>query len=134
MIWCGRNEGVPPPYLNEGLDALVREHDGTRYYQPTSIKLNLNDSGPWIWSDPVNFFTRYGKGFTTELGLPSAPTADALRAMMPEADQWPISDTWAYHDWHQKDHGEVPVFMDGTRDPVRRGRPPSTTSRARRRC
>ncbi len=111
VIWCGRNEGVPPPYLNEGLDALVREHDGTRYYQPTSIRLNLDDSGPWIWSDPLNFFTRYGKGFTTELGLPSVPTADALRAMMPEADQWPISDTWAYHDWHQKDHGEVPVFM-----------------------
>jgi hypothetical protein len=112
VIWCGRNEGVPPPYLNEGLDALVRTHDGTRYYQPASIKINLDDSGPWVWADPVNFFTRYSKGFTTELGLPSFPTAEALRAMMPEADQWPISDTWAYHDWHQKDHGEVPVFME----------------------
>lgn len=111
VIWCGRNEGVPPPYLNEGLDALVREHDGTRYYQPSSIKLNLNDSGPWIWSDPVNFFTRYGRGFTTELGLPSAPTADAVRAMMPEPDWWPISDSWAYHDWHQAHHGEVQGFM-----------------------
>jgi hypothetical protein len=111
VIWCGRNEGVPPPYLNEGLDALVREHDGTRYYQPTSVRLNLNDSGPWVWGDPVNFFTRYGKGFTTELGLPSAPTADAVRAMMPEADWWPISDAWAYHDWHQAHHGEVPGFM-----------------------
>jgi len=115
VIWCGRNEGVPPPYLNEGLDALVREHDGTRYYQPSSIKLNLLDSGPWIWGDPVSFFSRYGKGFTTELGLPSVPTADALRSMMPEADQWPISDTWAYHDWHQKDHGEVPVFVEALR-------------------
>jgi len=112
VLWCGRNEGVPPPALNEGLDALVREHDGSRYYQPSSIKLNLLDSGPWIYGDPLNFFTKYGKGFTTELGLPCAPTADALRAMMPEQDLWPISDTWAYHDWHQKDHGEVPVFME----------------------
>jgi hypothetical protein len=46
-----------------------------------------------------------------ELGLPSVPTADAIRAMMPVADQWPISDTWAYHDWHQADHGEVEAFM-----------------------
>jgi hypothetical protein len=32
--------------------------------------------------------------------------------MMPVPDQWPISDSWAYHDWHQKDHGEVPAFMN----------------------
>ncbi len=112
VIWCGRNEGVPPPYLNQGLERLVRRYDGTRYYQPASIKINLDDSGPWVWADPVNFFTRYSQGFTTELGLPSVPTADAIRAMMPEPDQWPISDTWAYHDWHQKDHGEVQPFME----------------------
>ena len=112
VLWCGRNEGVPPPFLNEGLDALVRRYDGTRYYQPSSILVNLLDSGPWVHGDPVSFFAKYGKGFTTELGLPSVPTADAIRAMMPEADQWPISDTWAYHDWHQADHGEVPVFME----------------------
>ena len=112
VIWCGRNEGVPAPMLNEGLDALVREHDGTRYYQASSVRLNLLDSGPWVWGDPVSFFSKYGKGFTTELGLPSAPTADAIRAMMPEPDQWPIGDTWAYHDWHQKHHGEVQPFME----------------------
>jgi len=112
VLWCGRNEGVPPPALNEGLEAIIRLDDGSRYYQPSSIKLNLLDSGPWTYGDPMKFFTRYGKGFTTELGLPSAPTADAIRAMMPAADQWPISDTWAYHDWHQADHGEVGAFME----------------------
>ena len=112
VLWCGRNEGVPPPALNEGLDALVREHDGSRYYQPSSVSLNLLESGPWIHGDPKSFFDKFGLGFTTELGLPSAPTADAMRAMMPAADLWPISDTWAYHDWHQADHGEVPVFME----------------------
>jgi beta-galactosidase/beta-glucuronidase len=112
VLWCGRNEGVPPPALNEGLDALVREHDSSRYYQPSSVAVNLLWSGPWNHADPVKFFSEYGRGFTTELGLPCPPTADAIRAMMPAADQWPISDTWAYHDWHQKDHGEVPAFMD----------------------
>ncbi len=112
VIWCGRNEGVPPPYLNEGADRLVRELDGTRYYQPNSNKVSLNDSGPWVWGDPVDFFTRHGLGFTTELGLPSPPTADAVRAMMPEADWWPIGDAWAYHDWHQAHHGEVQPFME----------------------
>jgi hypothetical protein len=112
VIWCGRNEGVPPPVLNEGLDRIVRDRDGTRYYQPGSIQVNLLNSGPWTYGDPVKFFSDYGRGFTTELGLPCAPTADAIRAMMPAVDQWPISDTWAYHDWHQADHGEVGVFME----------------------
>ncbi len=112
VIWCGRNEGVPPPALNEGLDALVRQNDCSRYYQPSSRDIDLLTSGPWTYGDPVNFFNRYGLGFSTELGLPNPPTADAFRAMMPQADQWPISDTWAYHDWHQKDHGEVQAFMD----------------------
>ncbi len=110
-LWCGRNEGVPPPYLNEGLDSLVRRHDGSRYYQPTSRNLNLLESGPWTYGDPVKFFNQYGVGFSTELGLPNAPVADALRAMMPAADLWPISDSWAYHDWHQAHHGEVQAFM-----------------------
>lgn len=112
VLWCGRNEGVPPPALNEGLDELVRRHDSSRYYQPNSRNLNLLESGPWIYGDPVNFFNKYGLGFSTELGLPNAPTADAIRAMMPAADQWPIGDTWAYHDWHQAHHGEVQPFME----------------------
>ena len=111
VLWCGRNEGVPPPALNEGLDEIIRQHDCTRYYQPTSNQISLLPSGPWVQQDPVKFFSEFGRGFTTELGLPCAPTADAIRAMMPLEDQWPISDTWAYHDWHQADHGEVPAFM-----------------------
>ena len=99
------------PELNEGLDRLIRQEDGTRFYQPNSNKVSLLDSGPWTYSSPVNFFNKYGLGFTTELGLPNAPTADAIRALMPEPDRWPLSDTWAYHDWHQAHHGEVQSFM-----------------------
>ena len=29
-VWCGRNEGVPQPILNEGLEELTRTVDGTR--------------------------------------------------------------------------------------------------------
>lgn len=112
VLWCGRNEGVPPPCLNEGLDKLVRTNDCSRYFQPNSRQLNLLESGPWVYSDPVNFFNKYGLGFSTELGLPNAPVADAFLAMMPAEDLWPISDNWAYHDWHQAHHGEVQSFME----------------------
>ena len=35
--------------------------------------------------------------------------------MMPKADQWPISDSWAYHDWHQSGNGDVGSFMAAMR-------------------
>jgi hypothetical protein len=110
-VWCGRNEGVPPPLINEGLDEAVRALDGTRYYIPNSRSVNLQDSGPWNYGDAFKFFTTRARGFSTEIGLPSPPTAETLRAMMPEADLWPPSDAWAYHDWHFKGGQEVAPFL-----------------------
>ena len=110
-IWCGRNEGVPPPTINEGLDKLVRTLDGTRYYTPNSRSINLQDSGPWNYVEPATLYTRRGLGFTTEIGLPSPPALDTIRAMMPARDEWPPSDTWAYHDWHSKGGQEVKAFV-----------------------
>jgi beta-galactosidase/beta-glucuronidase len=111
-IWCGRNEGVPPPAINEGLDELTRALDGTRYYSPNSRDINLQGSGPWHYGDAFKFFTTRGRGFSTELGLPSPPSADTIRAMLPESDQWPPDDAWAYHDWHSKSGGDTGHFMN----------------------
>jgi hypothetical protein len=110
-VWCGRNEGVPPPAINEGLDELIRALDGTRYYSPNSRDVNLQGSGPWHYGDAFKFFTTRGRGFSTELGLPSPPSADTIRAMLPESDHWPPDDAWAYHDWHFGGGGDNKHFM-----------------------
>lgn len=109
-IWCGRNEGVPPPFINEGLDALIRALDGTRYYTSNSRDINLQGSGPWHYGDAFKFFTTRGVGFSTELGLPSPPSAETIRAMLAPADQFPPGDAWAYHDWHSKSGGDINFF------------------------
>jgi hypothetical protein len=110
-LWIGRNEGVPPPVLNLALEQLVREADGTRAYLPNSRDVNMANSGPWNYQPPEAYFTRIGRGFSTEVGTPSFPTLETFKAMMPPEDQWPISDTWAYHDWHQGKAGDVASFM-----------------------
>lgn len=110
-VWCGRNEGVPQPVLNEGLDELIRTLDGTRYYSPTSNQVNLQNSGPYKFVDPKLYFTVLNHGFSVETGTPSFPTLEMWRASIPEADQWPISDDWAYHDWHQSGNGDMVPFM-----------------------
>ncbi len=102
-MWCGRNEGVPQPIINEGLIALTHQLDGTRYYSPSSNRVNLQPSGPYSYEDPADYYTRLDPGFAVEVGTPSLPTLEWFSRWIPAADQWPISDDWAYHNWHPHD-------------------------------
>ncbi|UWZ81731.1 glycosyl hydrolase 2 galactose-binding domain-containing protein [Occallatibacter riparius] len=111
VVWCGRNEGVPQPILNEGLESLARTLDHTRYYTGSSNMVNLRGSGPYQL-EPLAMYYRINRGFSVELGIPSVPTLEGIKAFIPEADRWPISDTWAYHDWHQLGNGTVKPFME----------------------
>lgn len=110
VVWCGRNEGVPQPIINEGLADLVRTLDHTRYYTGSSNRVNLRNSGPYQYQ-PLSTYYRINRGFSVELGIPSVPTLESLKSFIPEADRWPISDTWAYHDWHQSGNGAVVPYM-----------------------
>ncbi|HET7108096.1 MAG TPA: LamG-like jellyroll fold domain-containing protein [Candidatus Acidoferrum sp.] len=110
-VWCGRNEGVPQPILNQGLEELTRTVDGTRYYTPTSNQVNLQNSGPYKYVEPKLYFTMLNHGFSVETGTPSFPTLENWQAWIPREDLWPISDNWAYHDWHQSSNGDMTPFM-----------------------
>ncbi len=111
VLWCGRNEGVPQPILNQGLDKLVRELDGTRFYTPSSNVVNLQVSGPYSWQQPVLYYTTLNRGFSVETGTPSMSTLESFEAWTPKPDQWPIDDVWAYHDWHLAGNGDTHPFM-----------------------
>jgi hypothetical protein len=111
VMWCGRNEGVPQPIVNDGLAALIRSLDGTRYYSPSSNQVNLQNSGPYKYMDPALYFTTLNHGFSVETGTPSFSTLEAFKASIAPQDLWPISDAWAYHDWHQSGNGDMGPFM-----------------------
>jgi len=110
-VWCGRNEGVPAPAVNQGLISLIARYDGTRLYSASSNRVNLHDSGPYKYQEPSEYFTHLALGFAVEIGLPSPPTLESFESFLPKADQWPISDDWAYHDWHQGGNGDTAPFM-----------------------
>ncbi len=111
VVWCGRNEGVPQPIINEGLDKLIRDLDGTRYYSPSSNQVNLQNSGPYKYQEPSLYYTALNHGFSVETGTPSFSTLESFKAWIAKEDQWPISDAWAYHDWHQSGNGDMALFM-----------------------
>ncbi|WP_298170521.1 LamG-like jellyroll fold domain-containing protein [Novosphingobium sp.] len=112
VVWFGRNEGVPYPALNEGLDALVTKLDGTRWYTGSSNVVNLQGSGPYNYRPPQGYFTDLASGFSVETGTPSLATREAIEASVPAADRWPLGDTMAYHDWHFSGNGDTRTFMD----------------------
>jgi glycosyl hydrolase family 2/Ig-like domain-containing protein/concanavalin A-like lectin/glucanase superfamily protein len=111
-VWFGRNEGVPQPLLNEALQDVVHREDGTRIYMGSSNTVNLQGSGPYNWRQPAEYFTEHAKGFSVELGTPSFPTLESWKRAIPASELWPISDTWAYHDWHQTGNGAIATYMD----------------------
>lgn len=111
VIWCGRNEGVPPPVLNEKLIRMLHEEDGTRFYSPSSNQVNLRPSGPYHWVNPMLYFSKLNRGFSVELGISSFPTREAFEHTVAPSDRWPVSDAWAYHDWHQSEGGNTHELM-----------------------
>jgi len=102
--------GRAQPIINEGLVTLIHSLDGTRYYSPSSNEVNLQGSGPYSYQDPADYFTKLNAGFSVETGTPSLPTREWFERWLPEADRWPLSDDWAYHDWHQAGNGDVNSF------------------------
>ena len=75
-------KGVPPDPLNQGIDRLVRELDGTRYYQPNSRLVNLRNSGPWSNLPLREVFPRAEPGLQHRVGrqLDSVSRSDAHHA------------------------------------------------------
>jgi Exo-beta-D-glucosaminidase Ig-fold domain/Glycosyl hydrolases family 2/Concanavalin A-like lectin/glucanases superfamily/Glycosyl hydrolases family 2, sugar binding domain/Glycosyl hydrolases family 2, TIM barrel domain len=112
-VWCGRNEGFPPTWINEPLARLLTTLDGTRAYIPQSTNRQfLLKSGPWAIQEPDYYYTRT-HGYSTELGVNSVPTADAMRAMLDPSQYWPATeqDAWAYHDFHSNDNGSRAPYL-----------------------
>jgi beta-galactosidase/beta-glucuronidase len=99
-LYCGRNEGNPPPVLNEGLEKLVASLDPEIRYIPNSASGVVSGGGPYHLM-PVKFYfdQRATAKLHSELGMPNIVSLDSLRQMMPVADQWPQGQVWGLHDF-----------------------------------
>jgi hypothetical protein len=99
VLYCGRNEGMPPKGLATALPAAVNELDGTRHYIPHSAAGTVTGYGPYDDRSPEWYFANCGKTLHSELGIVAVPSVESMREMMPAKDLWPISDMWAVHDY-----------------------------------
>jgi hypothetical protein len=100
-VWCPRNEGYAPGYLENLIQRVIAEDDGTRHYHGNSRHTNMKPSGPWgYWNTGVLF--DMAEGFNTEVGLPSLSTAETIRKFVAAEDLWPLNDVYVYHNMHYK--------------------------------
>ena len=98
-LWCARNEGDPPPIIDQGIQKLMAELEPQRLYQRSSTAGHgVNSGGPYFWRVPRDYY-RYGEAFKTEVGSVSVPTLEAVQGMMPKKDWNTINDDWAEHDF-----------------------------------
>ena len=112
VMWVGRNEGIPQPVLNSALENLIYKEDGTRWYTGSSNQVNLQNSGPYSYKTPEDYFDKLDRGFAPEVGTASFPTLESFQSTTAKSEQWPISDSWAYHDWHSDDgNGSTKPFV-----------------------
>ncbi len=98
-LYCGRNEGMPPPVLDEGMQTILAELDPSRHYVPNSADGTVTGLGPYDVRDPDWYFANRGITFHSEQGIICVPPVESMRAMMPADRLWPINDMWALHDY-----------------------------------
>lgn len=115
VIWCGANEQHPPPGIEAGLSAAVREEDDEILYLPDSAAGFVSGHGPYYWVDPAKYFDAntydtFNFGFHTEIGMPTIPVIESMRNLVGDGDPgWPIGTPWYHHDWstHGNQHPET---------------------------
>jgi hypothetical protein len=99
-LYCGRNEGNPPPVIDDGLKAQIASLHPGLHYIPSSAGGTVSGGGPYRTVAPKQYFqTRATAKLHSELGMPNVVTMDSLKQMMPEEAMWPQGDVWGIHDF-----------------------------------
>ncbi len=99
-LYCGRNEGFPPPRLEAGIQKLLAELHPDLPYIPSSADGPVSGHGPYQ-AMPLEFYFTRGASPTlhSEMGMPNIPEFESVRAMMPAAARWPQGLEWGLHDF-----------------------------------
>jgi len=106
-LYCGRNEGVPPKPIDDGLRRLTAELHPGLHYIPSSADDNTHGTGTYVVTghgpyrnEPQRYyFTNAPPKLHSEMGSANVVTMDSLRLTMPESAMWPRGNIWPMHDF-----------------------------------
>lgn len=99
-IFCGRNEGFPPPTIDAGLRDMVATLRPGSHYISSSADGPVSGHGPYRVEPLRYYFEHAPEKLHSEMGSPNVVEMDDLRRTMPEASMWPQGYQWPLHDYH----------------------------------
>lgn len=100
-LYCGRNEGYPPAALDGNLRQIVAQYHPGIIYFPNSADDFVSGHGPYRAMPVKTYFeAEVGKDrLHSERGMPNVMTAESLKRMLREENQWPQNYVWGIHDY-----------------------------------
>lgn len=100
-IFCGRNEGLPPQPIDDGLRNLVATLEPGSHYISSSADGPVSGHGPYRVEPLKYYFDSAPTKFHSEMGAPNVVDMESLRRTMPESAMWPQGGyQWPLHDFH----------------------------------
>jgi hypothetical protein len=101
-IFCGRNEGLPPKPIDDGLRDLVAALEPGSHYISSSADGPVSGHGPYRVEPLRYYFEHAPTKLHSEMGSPNVVEMDDLRRTMPESAMWPQGYQWPLHDYHEQ--------------------------------
>ncbi|WP_158615444.1 discoidin domain-containing protein [Acidipila sp. EB88] len=98
-LYCGRNEGFPPPALEAGIRKLLGELQPDIHYIGSSADVVVSGHGPYRALPYSTYFEIVDERLHSEIGMPNIPTYESVQAMMPQQSVWPKALDWGIHDY-----------------------------------
>jgi len=98
-LYCGRNEGFPPPPIDAGLRKILAASHPGLHYIPSSADEVVNGHGPYQAMPTSFYFRNADPKLHSEIGAPTIPPIESVRLMMPQSALWPQGLDWGLHDF-----------------------------------
>jgi hypothetical protein len=98
-LYCGRNEGFPPPTLETGIRKILGDLHPDLHYIPSSADQVVSGHGPYAAMPSSLYFRLADRMLHSEIGAPNIPPIESVRLMMPETALWPQGLSWGLHDF-----------------------------------
>ena len=107
-LFCGRNEGFPPQFIDDGLRSLVATLGFNSHYISSSADGPVSGHGPYRVEPLRWYFEHAPEKLHSEMGAPNVVELADLGRTMPESAMWPQGYQWPLHDYFIR--GMFPEF------------------------